>query len=186
MRFPSLYLSAIVFALLSFACALPMRVDPEHEYVYTVKFKESASSASNEEVNKAAKDCVKGFLKQIHDAPGREVTVSFGGEYSPDKLESVLYFEAVMTHYIDGKFPYVVDKGGWVMCQKDHQGKYHGSVSPMALLRTNQNVLSKVVGLIYYVLISSNLVRLGRRNLVQSISTKQPPCVIVDEEVQDV
>ncbi|KAJ4494438.1 hypothetical protein C8R41DRAFT_305402 [Lentinula lateritia] len=148
MRFPSLYLSAIVFALLSFACALPMRVDPEHEYVYTVKFKESASSASNEEVNKAAKDCVKGFLKQIHDAPGREVTVSFGGEYSPDKLESVLYFEAVMTHYIDGKFPYVVDKGGWVMCQKDHQGKYHGSVSPMALLRTNQKYVAFCVFLV--------------------------------------
>ncbi|KAJ4488863.1 hypothetical protein C8J55DRAFT_506383 [Lentinula edodes] len=129
MRFASLYLSAIVFALLSFACAFPMRVDPEHENVYTVKFKNSASSASNEEVNKAAKDCVEGFLKQIHNAPGREVTVSFESEYSPDKLESVLEFEAVMIHYIDGKFPDHVYKEGWVMCPKVDQGKYHGSTS---------------------------------------------------------
>ncbi|KAF8828553.1 hypothetical protein HHX47_DHR3000372 [Lentinula edodes] len=139
MRFAPLYLSAIFLGLLSFACAFPMRVDPEHENVYIVKFKKSAPSASNEEVNKAAKDCVEGFLKQIHDAPGRKVTVSFDGDYSPDKLESVLYFEAGMTHWIDGKFPHVVDKEGWVMCPKDDQGKYHGSASPMALLQTNQN-----------------------------------------------
>ncbi|KAJ3906069.1 hypothetical protein F5879DRAFT_680864 [Lentinula edodes] len=139
MRFAPLYLSAIFLGLLSFACAFPMRVDPEHENVYIVKFKKSAPSASNEEVNKAAKDCVEGFLKQIHDAPGRKVTVSFDGDYSPDKLESVLHFEAGMTHWIDGKFPHVVDKEGWVMCPKDDQGKYHGSASPMALLRTNQN-----------------------------------------------
>ncbi|KAJ3882613.1 hypothetical protein F5051DRAFT_465508 [Lentinula edodes] len=139
MRFAPLYLSAIVFALLSFACAFPMgRAVPEHENVYIVKFKKSAPSASNEEVNKAAKDCVEVFLKQIHNAPSREVTVSFDGEYSPDKLESVLEFKAVMRHYIDGKFPHVVDKAGWVTCQKD-EDKYHGSVSPVALLRTNQN-----------------------------------------------